>query len=183
MQPPGKKLDDWEGGWGWYDKGLWNICVVPPDWLWTHSGQGPDNKGWHAVAIFWISNKRYYSFDRNQLKHRERGQLNGAGQCFHRILLAQRSGRMDTASNADVFLVISHTSIGRDEQSFQVRILFRIILHTTRGNISSSFLSIYDSTGLCWTIAVFQFLDLFTQLVGFLGWRIRASRGRYLHTG
>jgi hypothetical protein len=30
---------------------------------------------------------------------------------------------------------------------------------------------------------LFQFLDLFTQLVGLLGWGISPSQGRYLHTG
>jgi hypothetical protein len=46
--------------------------------LWTHSGQGPDNEGWHAVAIFWISNKWCYLFHRNQQKHRAR--VNWMGQ-------------------------------------------------------------------------------------------------------
>lgn len=37
-------------------------------WLWTRSGQGPDNKGLSSCRNIWMSNKRYYSFGRNQLK-------------------------------------------------------------------------------------------------------------------
>jgi len=37
-------------------------------WLWTRSGQGPDNKGLSSCRNIWISNKRYYSFGSNQLK-------------------------------------------------------------------------------------------------------------------
>jgi len=37
-------------------------------WLWTGSGQGPDNKGVTGCRNIWISNKQYYSFGRNQLK-------------------------------------------------------------------------------------------------------------------
>jgi hypothetical protein len=47
----------------------------------------------------------------------------------------------------------------------------------------SIYLSIYGSTALCWTFAAFQFLNIFTQSVGFLGRGISQSQGRYLHTG
>jgi len=52
MQPPGKKLDDWEGGWGWDDKGLWNICVVPPPGYGLAVDRGQTTRGCRAVAIF-----------------------------------------------------------------------------------------------------------------------------------
>jgi hypothetical protein len=35
----------------------------------------------------------------------------------------------------------------------------------------------------CWTLAPYQFLDLFTLSVGLLGRGISTSQGRYLHTG
>jgi hypothetical protein len=45
------------------------------------------------------------------------------------------------------------------------------------------YLSVYGSTALCWSSAVFQFLNPFTQSVWLLGWGISPSQGRYLHTG
>jgi hypothetical protein len=43
-------------------------------------------------------------------------------------------------------------------------------------------LSTYGYTTLRWTLAAFQFLDLFTQSVGILGWGISPSGDRYLDT-
>jgi hypothetical protein len=43
-------------------------------------------------------------------------------------------------------------------------------------------LSIYGSTALCWTLAVFSFSWFFTQSVGLLGRGISPSHGCYLHT-
>jgi hypothetical protein len=40
------------------------------------------------------------------------------------------------------------------------------------------YLSIYGSTALCWTLAAFQYLDLFTQSVGLLGRGISLSQCR-----
>jgi hypothetical protein len=48
------------------------------------------------------------------------------------------------------------------------------------------YLSIYLSMALQPFIGaspIFQFLDLFTESVGLLGWGISPSQGRYLHTG
>jgi hypothetical protein len=44
-------------------------------------------------------------------------------------------------------------------------------------------LSILGSPDLLLDLGLFQFLDLFTQSVGFLGRGIRPFQGRYLHTG
>jgi hypothetical protein len=40
-------------------------------------------------------------------------------------------------------------------------------------------LSIYNSTALCWTLASFQFLDIFTRSVGHLGRGISPSQGTH----
>jgi hypothetical protein len=45
-----------------------------------------------------------------------------------------------------------------------------------------TYLSIYGSTALCWTLAVFSVSWSFTQFVGLLGRGVCQSQGRYLHT-
>jgi hypothetical protein len=49
-------------------------------------------------------------------------------------------------------------------------------------NYRSIYLSTYGSTALCWTLAVFHFLNPRTPSVGLLGRGISQSQGRYLHT-
>jgi hypothetical protein len=46
----------------------------------------------------------------------------------------------------------------------------------------STYLSIYDSIALCWTLASFRFLKLFTQSVELLVRAISRWQGSYLHT-
>jgi hypothetical protein len=50
-------------------------------------------------------------------------------------------------------------------------------------SISGSYLSIYESTDLCWTLEAVS-VNLFTESVGHLGrGGVSSSQGRYLHTG
>lgn len=87
-----KKSDDWEGGWGWDDKGLWNICIVPPAWLWARTGQGPDPQ--QGVGTL----SQYFGCVTNDITHltginkstAQRAQQNGAGQCFRKIWLQEQ---------------------------------------------------------------------------------------------
>jgi hypothetical protein len=57
--------------------------------------------------------------------------------------------------------------------------------HTQLNNDDSTYiatLSVCGSTAICWTFAVFQFLDPLTQTLGHLGRGISPSQSRYLHT-